>query len=218
LKLAAEDNSGNHLAYTLTPAFVVNGTSAPVLFEPAAGAVLESHESELSWFPVEEARHYDVQVATDTAFTQIVREWTEVEDHVMSGVGLPAGKRYFWRVRALTMAGATSWSLPFWFVVDASGDPSDAGAPAPASFSVGAPFPNPTRQRVAVEFELPKAEEVRLRLYDALGKVVMTVTNEKRTAGRYREDVDVSRLAAGVYFMHFQAGDFSGVRRLVRVN
>ena len=68
-------------------------------------------------------------------------------------------------------------------------------------------YPNPARQQGTVEYALPEKTEVTLRLYDVLGREVATIAQGRKTAGRHRVQLEVGRLASGVYFGRLQVGD-----------
>jgi len=58
---------------------------------------------------------------------------------------------------------------------------------------------------------------VSLIVYDALGRQVATLVNERREAGRYEVNFDGSRLASGVYFYQLKAGAFTQTAKMVLV-
>jgi hypothetical protein len=70
---------------------------------------------------------------------------------------------------------------------------------------------NPT---TTIKYELPKSSEVRLGIFDMLGREVSVLVNEKRDAGVHEVKFDSSNLASGVYFYRLQAGDLTQTKRL----
>jgi hypothetical protein len=50
-----------------------------------------------------------------------------------------------------------------------------------------------------IPFELPETAEVRVSVYDLLGREVAALLEGRREAGRYRARFDANGLAAGVY-------------------
>jgi hypothetical protein len=73
--------------------------------------------------------------------------------------------------------------------------------------------PNPVRGSTEISFSLPKAENVRLSVYDAQGRLVRNLAEGTRTAGTHH--VSVSGLESGVYFYRLEAGKASLTRRMV---
>jgi hypothetical protein len=56
---------------------------------------------------------------------------------------------------------------------------------------------------------------VNLSVYDALGREVAVLVNEKLTAGTYNYKFNASSFASGVYFYKIKSSDFSSVKRMV---
>ena len=218
LRLAAEDASGNRLTYSLTPAIEVAGWRTPRPLEPESGATVSQKRTQLVWHAVNETVSYRVQVAADSAFVDVLEERAGIDGVSVSLSALPAGRPYFWRVRPESPDRVGAWSNPAWFIVDALDDRAENEEALPSQFSMSTPYPNPTRGGAMLEFELPVGETVTVDIYDALGRRAISVVNEWRPAGRYRQYIDLSIAAAGVYFVHLRAGEFSTLQRLVRVD
>ncbi len=67
-------------------------------------------------------------------------------------------------------------------------------------FSLSQNFPNPFNPRTTINFQLPKSGHVTLRIYDILGREVVTLIDGERPARTYQAIFDGSRFASGVYF------------------
>lgn len=78
-------------------------------------------------------------------------------------------------------------------------------------------YPNPFNPMTTIEYILPKSEYVTLRLFDVLGREVLTVHEGYETAGTHRTQVHGQSLPSGVYFYRFQAGKFFQTKKLVLV-
>jgi aminopeptidase N len=76
-------------------------------------------------------------------------------------------------------------------------------------------YPNPSDGVFSVLLELPEPQFVRVQLFDSLGRMVLTVTEEPFAAGRHRLDVDGRALAAGVYFLRMTHDAGTDVQRVV---
>ncbi len=72
--------------------------------------------------------------------------------------------------------------------------------PAPMKFNLMQNYPNPFNPRTTIEFTLPEASFVTLKIFDATGREVKTILNEKLSAGTHRIDFDAGNLPSGVYF------------------
>jgi Zn-dependent M28 family amino/carboxypeptidase len=76
-------------------------------------------------------------------------------------------------------------------------------------------YPNPFNPSTTIKFELPKSSDVRLGVYDMLGREVSVLVNERRNAGVHEVKFDASGLSSGVYFYRLQAGHFVQTRKLL---
>lgn len=76
-------------------------------------------------------------------------------------------------------------------------------------------YPNPFNPSTTIKYELPRSSEVKLSVFDMLGREVSVLVNERRDAGVHEVKFDGSNLASGVYFYRLQAGDFVQSRKLV---
>ncbi len=100
----------------------------------------------------------------------------------------------------------------------------------PIRFVLKQNYPNPFNPNTTIRYEMPKSTEVRLSVYDLLGREVTVLVNERRDAGVHEVKFDGSNLASGVYFYQLQvrpldsaigrdsksgAGDFVQTRKLL---
>ena len=67
-------------------------------------------------------------------------------------------------------------------------------------------YPNPIHQKGTLSFALPETQEVRLVVYDVLGRQVRTLVRGRKTAGRHTVQLDTGQLASGIYFGRLEAG------------
>ena len=89
-----------------------------------------------------------------------------------------------------------------------------AEGPRSAGDVLGNPFPNPSRDGLAIQLDLPQGEpgQVEITVVDARGRLVRTLHNAPLTSGRHvvrwdRRDASGTRVAAGFYFVRAK-GDF----------
>ncbi|MBI3193157.1 MAG: T9SS type A sorting domain-containing protein, partial [Ignavibacteriae bacterium] len=76
----------------------------------------------------------------------------------------------------------------------------------PQAFTLHQNYPNPFNPSSTVAFDLPAALEVSLKIYDLLGREVMTVLdNQQYEAGNHEITFNASSFASGVYFYRMQA-------------
>ncbi|MGK9477002.1 T9SS type A sorting domain-containing protein [Melioribacter sp. OK-6-Me] len=87
----------------------------------------------------------------------------------------------------------------------------------PTDYSLGQNYPNPFNPTTNIEFALPQSSDVKLVVYDALGKEVAQLVNGHMNAGYHRVTFNASNLASGVYFYTIKAGDFYSVKKLMLI-
>jgi len=88
-------------------------------------------------------------------------------------------------------------------------------SPIPQKFLLSQNYPNPFNPSTTIEFSIPKAEHVTLKIYNLLGQEITTLVSEKLTLGEYKYTWDASQLASGVYIYKLEAGNFSITRKLI---
>jgi hypothetical protein len=121
--------------------------------------------------------------------------------------------RRFLTATAKDGKGNTScFSAPFDYV--AAGVPEQQVA-IPGSFALQQNYPNPFNPKTVVGSQLPVVSNVRIVIYDLLGREVAVVVNERRPAGFYEDSFDARGLASGVYVYRMTAGSFVQSRKMV---
>jgi hypothetical protein len=88
---------------------------------------------------------------------------------------------------------------------------------APDQFALNGNYPNPVESSTTIEYTLKKATHVQISVYDALGRQVATLVDEKKSAGRFDVNMDTGTLSSGVYFYRIQAGDFTASKKMTVV-
>lgn len=66
-------------------------------------------------------------------------------------------------------------------------------------------YPNPFNPSTTIEFELPEASTITLRVYDLVGREVATIIEGRFAAGTHRASWDACNQASGFYFGRIQA-------------
>ncbi len=69
----------------------------------------------------------------------------------------------------------------------------------PREYALNQNYPNPFNPATTIEFQLPVAEKVSLKIYNMLGQEVASLLNKKLEAGVHKVSYDASQLASGRY-------------------
>ena len=75
-------------------------------------------------------------------------------------------------------------------------------------------YPNPFNPTTTISYSISEPATISLKVFDILGREVITLLNEYRTAGSYKLEFDASSLSSGVYFYRIKAGEFSDIKKL----
>jgi len=78
-------------------------------------------------------------------------------------------------------------------------------------------FPNPFTYSTTFRYSLPKTMQVRLAIYDVLGREMAVVSEGTQEAGVYSQAFDGSRLAPGIYYARIQLDHLQFSKKLVRI-
>jgi hypothetical protein len=92
---------------------------------------------------------------------------------------------------------------------------SEGQTAAPCNFLMAQNFPNPFNVHTVIEFALPSSQDVRLTLYDLLGRRVRVLLDEYRDAGTHRIVFDATGFASGIYFYRLRAGEIVETKRML---
>ncbi len=87
----------------------------------------------------------------------------------------------------------------------------------PDKFALHQNYPNPFNPATVLEFDVPEAAHVSIRLYDILGREVGTILNDHKQPGRYSVTVNGAGLASGTYVYRMQSQGFVESRKMIMV-
>jgi hypothetical protein len=86
---------------------------------------------------------------------------------------------------------------------------------APKALALYQNYPNPFNPTTTLEYSIPEACYVTLKLYDVLGRVVKTFVDQPQEPGVYEVPFEASSLASGVYFYRMAAGPSVMLRKML---
>jgi len=87
----------------------------------------------------------------------------------------------------------------------------------PERFSLEANYPNPFNPSTTITYTLPHPANIRLEIFDLLGRHHRLVDKGPQPAGAHTILLDASGLPSGVYFYTLTAEDFTRTRKMVVV-
>lgn len=88
-------------------------------------------------------------------------------------------------------------------------------------------YPNPFNPETWIPYQIREPAEVLIRIYNAQGQLIRTLSLGQREAGFYLSQARAAywnglnsngeKVASGVYFYQIKAGDFSAMRKMLIV-
>ncbi|MGA2625396.1 MAG: T9SS type A sorting domain-containing protein [Bacteroidota bacterium] len=123
---------------------------------------------------------------------------------------------YYYRLHQVDRNGSGSYSSVI--TVTVSGVLGVGNTkPLPTEFALGQNYPDPFNPTTAINYELPKAEYVRLVVYDMLGREVATLVNGTQDAGYKSVEFNAANLPSGIYTYRLTAGTFVEVKKMLMI-
>lgn len=88
---------------------------------------------------------------------------------------------------------------------------------SPVTFTLQQNFPNPFNPTTKIKFDLPKLSYVRITIYDALGREVEALVEEKLKTGSYETTFNGSKYSSGIYYYKISAGNYSEAKKMLLI-
>ncbi|WP_337866977.1 T9SS type A sorting domain-containing protein [Ignavibacterium sp.] len=112
--------------------------------------------------------------------------------------------KYAYRLKQIDLDGSFTYSNEI-----------DVDLGLPLSFSLNQNYPNPFNPSTSIKYQVSSISNVSLKVYDVLGKEVVTLVNQIQPAGNYEVSFNASSLTSGIYFYKLQAASFSQTKKML---
>ena len=105
---------------------------------------------------------------------------------------------------------------PYWTGI------TNQGNEIPTSYNLYQNYPNPFNPITKIKFDIPpdvkrKTLNVKLIIYDVLGREIQTLVNEKLNPGSYEVTFDGSNLSSGIYFYQLKTDKYIETRKMLLI-
>ena len=103
---------------------------------------------------------------------------------------------------------------------ESGGEPieiENVGTPTMPSFQLRQNYPNPFNNSTTIRYTLTKPALMKLTIFDAFGRQLETLVNEKQDAGAYTLNRDASRFPSGIYYYLVTSNDFVITKKMILV-
>ncbi len=79
-------------------------------------------------------------------------------------------------------------------------------------------YPNPARDLVNINFQIIEQADIKLNIYDGLGKLVYTENHEQTKPGLYTSEVNIEALPQGIYFYSLLINNKLSLSKKLRID
>ncbi len=130
------------------------------------------------------------------------------------------GDSIYYRITAKDSSAAKNVSyLPasgyYAFKITPTTDIVESKTGIPNEFSLFQNYPNPFNPVTQISYALPEAGNVTLKVYDVLGREVVTLVDEFKEGGYYEATWDATNIPSGVYFYKLTVSSFTSVKKMI---
>jgi len=91
------------------------------------------------------------------------------------------------------------------------------GTLTPNEYSLAQNYPNPFNPVTVISYQIPQTGNVKLSVYDAIGREVNVLVNQTQSAGNHMIEWDASSYPSGVYFYRLDAGAFQSDKKMILI-
>ncbi len=127
---------------------------------------------------------------------------TEIRNYLFVDKDIIDGK-YFYRLKQIDFDGSYKYSKVI-----------EVNIIQPTEFVLNQNYPNPFNPTTIINYSIPKASFISIKVYDVLGREIETLVNDEKPSGNYKIEFNGSKLTSGIYFYRMQAGDFVETKKL----
>ncbi len=158
-----------------------------------------------------------LEIATYQNYSTLLGGGTtnEARDYAFTDSGVVVGNSYQYQLRSYDFDG-TVHTYPDLITVEFEPDVA-----LPTKYALEQNYPNPFNPTTRIEYALPEASEVSLKVFDMIGREVATLVSGRQSAGVQVINFNAAGLASRVYFYRIdarsQTGSFSQTKKMMLV-
>ncbi len=182
---------------------------------PPADLTAEStgpYEITLRWRDISRTEDgYVIQRKSDTDESYVSVDSVGANITVYTDITAQSNVMYIYRVAAYkggSMSAFTNETSPIVVNID-----REEGLPS--TYAIKPNYPNPFNPSTVIGYDLPVASDVRLTVFDLLGREVSTLVNGSMQAGSHQAVFDANGLSSGIYVYVLQAGGYQLTGKMV---
>ncbi|MFH1196685.1 MAG: T9SS type A sorting domain-containing protein [bacterium] len=209
------DGDSRHVSYPYIGADESITTPLPVELVSFSLSV-EGNNVTLSWQTATEVNNYGFEIErTSSTSTPDPFEWEKIG--FVEGYGNSNSTKHYSFIDEYYPSGKVKYRLKqidtyggYIYSEEVSVDFGNI-----IKFELSQNFPNPFNPITTIKYEIPVISSVTLKMYDMLGREIITLINEKKLPGKYKVNLDGSNFPSGVYLYRLTAGNFVCTKKLI---
>ena len=212
-------------SYDIPVRAIFKATALPVQLS-SFRALPEGGGVKLEWTTVSEVNNFGFEVQKDTV--RAVQSFTTIPGSFVAGNGTTLAPHTYtfldphatpgtwvYRLRQTDLDGTESLSEPV--IVENIATDVDGVEGLPTAIALGQNYPNPFNPATVLPYALPEAGQVRIVMYDMLGREVGVLANGRQEAGYHTVTFNAADMPSGAYFARMTAGSFVKTVRVMLV-
>ncbi len=87
----------------------------------------------------------------------------------------------------------------------------------PVDFGLSQNYPNPFNPSTNISFSIPKATNVKITIFNAIGKEIAVLVNGNYESGTHNITWNANNIASGMYFYKMEAGNFTSTKKMMLI-
>lgn len=121
----------------------------------------------------------------------------------------------YWHGDALFLTGAVIEGQAFGNLIVSN--EKDIPIEKVRNFSISNPYPNPFNPDISIEVRVTHPEEIQIRVFDVLGRSVLSVPSQTYSSGTHRINLDLEVLPTGVFYIIAQSPSHSTTQKITKI-
>lgn len=193
---------------------IIDSTSIVPVELVSFTSMIEGNKVALNWLTASELnnRGFEIERSVDNATWTIVGfsegKGTTTETQYYNFIDDISGqsfKKYFYRLKQVDFNGNFKYS-----------DVTEV-IKVPSQFNLAQNYPNPFNPNTTIKYAISNPQLVTLKVYDVLGKEVITLVNQMQSGGDYEVEFNAEELGSGVYYYQLTAGEFVSTKKMILI-
>jgi carboxypeptidase T len=212
--------SGNYSTSTnnsMTLNFPLNTSASPVVFLSFWHRYYTEAVSDFCH--VEVSSNNGTNWSEVTSYNGDMQTWTYQNFNITSFCNSSANVRVRFRLTSDNAVNYDGWYVDDIKITGYQGPVTGIGNRnvTPNKYVLEQNYPNPFNPSTNIRYEIPKICFVKLIVFDALGREIETLVNEKQSPGIYDAIFNAGQYPSGVYFYRLTADGYSDTKKMILI-